>query len=118
MRVVYVLTILKDKISVSNMPTKMYVGDSIELDYDVTAYSGSSRVNWESSDESVVKVSSSGILTAISPGKAKITATLYNGEKTYNITISNRVVEKIEVSTSEETPFVGSIFFGCTSCPS
>ena len=111
MRVVYVLTILKDKISVSNMPTKMYVGDSIELDYDVTAYSGSSRVNWESSDESVVKVSSSGILTAISPGKAKITATLYNGEKTYNITISNRVVEKIEVSTSEETPFVGSIFF-------
>lgn len=101
----------KDKISVNNMPSKMYVGDTVNLDYDVTAYSGSSWVDWESSDESVVKVSSSGVLTAVGSGNAKITATLYNGEKTYNITISNRAVEKVEVSAPKEEIFVGSVFY-------
>lgn len=38
-----------------------------------TDSSGSSWVDWESSDESVVRVSSSGVLTAVVPGKATIT---------------------------------------------
>lgn len=100
----------KDKISVNNMPSKMYVGDSIELDWDVTAYSGSYSVDWQSSNKSVLSISSSGVLKAISPGNAKITASLRNGEKTYNVSVSNRLVDKIELSVSTNDTYVGSVF--------
>ena len=70
----------KDKISINDAPSKMYVGDMNQLTWSVKAYSGSDWVDWESSDESVVTVSDSGELKAVAPGKARITATLLNGE--------------------------------------
>ena len=101
----------KDTISVSNMPTKLFVGDSVKLEWKVTYYSGRSYVDWKSSDEAVVKVSSSGVLTAIAPGKATITATLFNGEKKNNITISNRSIDKIELSVPSNDTCIGSVFY-------
>lgn len=99
----------KDKISVSNMPSKMYVGDKVNLSWNVTANSGSKNVTWTSSDTNVLQVTSSGVISAISPGKATITATMRNGEKSYNITISNRAVTDITLSVPSTEVAVGSV---------
>lgn len=99
----------KDKISVSNMPSKMYVGDMVNLSWKVTANSGSNNVTWTSSNANVLQISSSGIISAIAPGKATITATMRNGEKSYNITISNRAVTDITLSVPSTEVTVGSV---------
>lgn len=99
----------KDSISISNAPSKMYLGDSKQLSWTVTAYSGSTYVEWESSNESVVKISSSGLLTAVGPGNAKITATLRNGSKSFNISVTTRAVEKIALIATDSEPQIGDV---------
>lgn len=100
----------KDKISINDAPSKMYVGDMNQLTWSVKAYSGSDWVDWESSDESVVTVSDSGELKAVAPGKARITAILLNGEKSFNITVSNREIEKISILPTSDEFVVGDVF--------
>ena len=87
----------------------MYVGDNVKLSWTVTANSGSTSVTWTSSNSSVLKISSSGEITAVSPGKATVTATLKNGEKTYNITISNRAIKSLALSVPSSKVTVGSV---------
>ena len=99
----------KDKISVNNMPKKMYVGDKVDLSWSVDAYSGSDYVEWSSSDDSVVKITSKGQITALSPGQAKITAILRNGSSTYNITITNLSIKEISLAVPSTNLTVGSI---------
>lgn len=77
----------KDSISVTNIPSSMYIGDSITLKWEVKSSTGSYGVSWVSSDTSVVTVSASGELKALSEGKVSITAKLHNGERTYRFSV-------------------------------
>ncbi len=50
-------------------------------------------VNWKTSDASVLTVNSAGIVTAVAPGTATITATTQDGSKsgTFSLTVGNNV---------------------------
>lgn len=101
----------KDSISVSNMPSKMAIGDTVALSWSVTQYSGSSNVQWSSSDDSVVRIDSEGNLTACNEGTAEITATLRNGEKTFTVTVNAIPVSDIMLEVSTPTCNVGEVIF-------
>ncbi len=55
-------------------------GSKLQLSATVLPQTAADKsVKWESSDKSVITVDSKGVVTAISPGSAKITATAVNG---------------------------------------
>ena len=97
----------KDTIKVSNMPSKMKLGESVNLSWDVTYHSGSSSVSWESSDSSVVKTGN-GTLQAVGEGTATITATMRNGSKTFKVTVTPIYVETVELGNAPEQLEVGN----------
>lgn len=88
----------KDTISISNAPSSMKIGDSVDLSWDITYYSGSSTVSWDSSDSSVISVSTSGLLKAEGVGTAIITATMLNGEYSFNVSVYPVLVESITLT--------------------
>ena len=86
----------KDTIQISNQPSTMDVGQSLDLEWELTYYSGSPSVTWSSSDSSIVAVSD-GTLKSKKPGTATITATLYNGVKNFNVTVKEVPVISVSI---------------------
>ncbi len=65
------------------------VGDSVKLKGSVTSgFKGSKSLKWKSEDSSVAKVDSEGNVTAVSPGKTKIKASILDGKITASCTIT------------------------------
>lgn len=91
----------KDTISISNIPKSIDIGSSVSLEWEVTYYSNSGRVEWTSSAPEIIDVSS-GVLTAKAPGKATITANLTNGSKSFTVTSKEIFPDKIIISTAPE----------------
>lgn len=101
------------------MPSKMYVGDKVDLSWTVDAPSGSKNVEWESSNTAVAVVSQNGTITAIAPGKTVITAMLRNGSSTFNLSVSNLMIKELSLSVPNEKMTVGSVSkIGTTISPS
>jgi len=84
----------KSKISIYPSNGALKVGQSGQ--YKITfsdGYGGS--LSYESSDTGIATVDNTGIVTAISPGKAVITVTAYNGiQKSANLEVSSATEEK------------------------
>ena len=74
----------KDSIAVENMPSAMNIGDSLNLVWS-TEYYSSPTVTWSSNDESIISVSSEGVLTAHNIGNVQITAKLNNGSSVFAV---------------------------------
>ena len=66
------------KISASTKTLDLNGTKSVKLKAEASPDDAAQEFTWKSSDPSVAKVSSSGKVTAVSVGKAKITATLRN----------------------------------------
>ena len=65
-----------ESINLSQTSVSMTVGDEMQLSAEVRPDNATNKaVAWSSSDDSVVKVSSAGLLTAVAPGEAKVVAT-------------------------------------------
>lgn len=60
---------------------RMKVGETLRLKAVTSPKKSASRISWESSDTSVVQVDDRGDVTAIAPGKARVTARTYNKKK-------------------------------------
>ena len=87
-------------ITVTNSSGNSYIpiGKTIKLKAKVTGYRGNtpndSKVKWESSDNSVASVNSSGVVTAHRVGSAEITAKSRDGSGKigyYNVDVTKRV---------------------------
>lgn len=87
----------KDTIKIDNQPSSMEVGDSLPLSWTVTYYSGNSSVSWSSSDSSILNASG-GYLQALKPGTVTVTATLYNGSKSFKVTVKEVPVTEVSLS--------------------
>lgn len=90
---------------------KLFVGETLALIYETvpqSAYVGTQV--WESSDESVARVDSSGVVTAVGCGSAKITLTAQNGGKTcctvrvVNINDDKSVINMSNTDFEKDTP--------------
>lgn len=70
------------------------------------------RVTWKSSNSKIVKVSSSGKLTAVKAGTAKITVTARDGSKkkdTITVTVGTRV-KSVSIKNGNQTLLTGKSF--------
>lgn len=101
-----VITVVK-KVNVSSISLESSVsvnkGDSYAIEYNILPQNASEKgVTWSSSDKSVVTVSSSGIITAVAPGKAVITGKTKDGgyTDTCNVTVIQPVTG-IRMSTTD-----------------
>lgn len=92
------------RITLSQDETTLYPKDSITLKATVfPENAGNKKVDWKSSDETIVTVSPKGKLTAISPGKAQIICTAQDGSnttQTCNVTVI-QIVEDVSISAPQ-----------------
>ena len=90
---VYAETILVD-------PQKVELKDGEQKKIKVTLQpeEAEDELTWSSSNEAVAFVSQDGIVTAVGPGKAKITVEGVNASATVTVTVPTQKVEKITLS--------------------
>ncbi len=98
------VTVSEDKISVVGVhitgDTTVYVGKTIKLKADIRPAEATDKtVTWTSSNKNIATVDNNGNVKGISEGKATITVTTKDGEKTDKVTIT---VKKEEVIPTVE----------------
>lgn len=82
------------KIELSQSEMELSVGESASLTATVTPNTGQT-VTWASSNESVLKVLSSGIVNALAEGSATVTASVGNSQASCTITVSAQKTYKL-----------------------
>ncbi|MBR4505103.1 MAG: carbohydrate-binding domain-containing protein [Candidatus Methanomethylophilaceae archaeon] len=87
-------------ISLDASSVSMETGDTKSLTATVTPSTWKGTVNWSSSDESVATVDSSGKITAVSAGKATITAKADSSRATCEIIVADASVPTAAISLS------------------
>lgn len=95
----------RSTISVKNMPSKMNVGDTETLLYSLGV--SDDFVYWSSSDSDILEVSDSGVLTAVSPGTATVTAEMRTTSKSFNIKVLAVPVSSIKINVDKKKMTVG-----------
>lgn len=86
-------------ISLDKGTASLYKGETIQLQASVTpAQDG--NISWESSDSEVATVSGNGLVTAISPGSAVITASFNEASAQCIVTVNNTTITLNEESLS------------------
>jgi len=103
---------------VSNPPTAISVnperlllqeGKKGSFTYQLTPEDAYTQITWESSNESVAKVSSDGIVSAVSQGTAQITATTSNGLSAYGTVEVTPLPQHVSLTSSQQTT-IGYLF--------
>lgn len=97
----------KDTISVTNMPKSLTVGETTTLEWTVSYYSGVQTVTWSSSDPAILEVSDDGTLQALGQGKVTLTAQLYNGSKSFDISVKTVPLEALTLEGASESLNLG-----------
>lgn len=95
--------VLAKSISITNSGTEILVGDSKTLECKFSPENTSIKtVRWESSDESIISVSSLGKITANNHGKATITATHRNLTDSIEIEVRPIKAESVTIVFPQE----------------
>ncbi|WP_411280099.1 Ig-like domain-containing protein [Gemmatimonas sp.] len=92
-------------ITVSPQTLTLGVGSSVALDValrDANGQPASPRtIFWSSSDATIVRVSASGLITALAPGSAQISATVQGKSAVANVVVAPLAVASVQLSTVE-----------------
>lgn len=96
-------------ITAKNVPSKIDAGDTATLEASVYPSNAEDKtISWESSDSSVLVVSSTGKLTAVGVGTATITAKTSRGtSKRFTITVNEVVAESISLAENDTEILLG-----------
>lgn len=96
---IVVLSIPVGSVSIAALTDPVFAGDEITLSASILPENATSKnVFWASSDESIASVSSSGCVTAYTPGTVAITATAENGvEGVIEITVEAVLPSSIKI---------------------
>jgi len=94
----------KGDVDISKNSLSLIVGQTSTL---TASASGGYDIEWSSSNEKVAKVSSKGVVTAVGPGTAKITASAMDGAMSASCTVSvtepaASVLESITIKTADD----------------
>ena len=84
------------RVAVSRLPSRLVVGQSRRLSAEVYSAEDDRRqdpVQWTSSDASVVRVSEMGLVEAVGPGRATLTATASVGDQGARVQVPVEVVD-------------------------
>lgn len=89
-----------------NGARSMYVGDIITLDTTVTGNVDSKALRWTTESSNIISVDAKGVIKAVGKGTATITATLIEGDNSYNnATIKITVSEIPTLLSLDSTSF-------------
>ena len=102
-------TVYATSITAKNVPSKINAGDTATLEASVYPSNAEDKtISWESSDSSVLVVSSAGKLTAVGVGTATITAKTSRGtSKKFTITVNEVMAESINLADNESEILLG-----------
>lgn len=99
-------------VTLVGVPTRLAVGDSVQLTAAVTLADGSRKLSdavWMSSNDNVATVSPSGLLTVIGRGGADITTTAYEHLASVHVRVPYIVAGVIhETVPTEDSPVAGA----------
>lgn len=105
--------VIAEKISI-RAATSYLVGEKAKLKIDFTPADTSSReIQWESSDQSIARISDDGFLQALSPGEVTITAIQKDTSAAVQVKINPIDVEEVRIKTDED--FRGRLKIGETT---
>lgn len=95
-------TVYATSITAKNVPSKINAGETTKLEASVYPSNAEDKtISWESSDTSVLTVSSTGSLTAVGVGTATITAKTSRGtSKKFTITVNEVMAESISIANN------------------
>lgn len=99
-------------IALAPAPSRLYVGQSVAVTTTVTSAAGDTRhdpVSWSSDQPGVVAVSSTGILTAVRPGRATVTARAGQASTTLQLAVAANPVSSVEVKPALATVRTGDV---------
>lgn len=108
-------------VALDSTSQKLENGKSFTLMATVTPTDTTDKVVWSSDNEAVAKVSSTGVVTAVKPGTAVITATAGSVKATCTITVANPVVKVtgIKITASSRSIAAGKkVQLKATAAPS
>ena len=96
-------TVYATNITAKNVPSKIDAGETATLEASVYPSNAEDKtISWESSDTSILVVSSTGSLTAVGVGTATITAKTSRGtSKKFTITVNEVMAESISIANNE-----------------
>ena len=96
-------TVYATSIAAKNVPSKINAGETTKLEASVYPSNAEDKtISWESSDTSVLTVSSTGSLTAVGVGTATITAKTSRGtSKKFTITVNEVMAESISIANND-----------------
>ena len=96
-------TVYATSITAKNVPSKINAGDTATLEASVYPTNAEDKsITWESSDSSILTVSSTGKLTAVGVGTATITAKTSRGtSKKFTITVNEVMAESISIADND-----------------
>ena len=93
-------------------PSRLYVGQAVAVNATVTSATGDTRhdmVSWASDQPGVVSVSSTGILAAVRPGRATVTARAGQASTTLQLSVAANPVATVEVKPPLTTVRTGDV---------
>lgn len=99
-------------IALEPAPRRMYVGQSVAVAATVTSASGDRRpdpVTWTADQPGIVGASRTGVLTAVRPGRAVVTARAGQASATLQITVAPNPVASVEVRPAATTARTGDV---------
>ncbi len=92
--------------------SRLYVGQAVALSAAVTSAAGDARhdkISWTSDQPGVVSVSSTGILSAVRPGRATVTARAGQASTTLQLSVAANPVTTVEVKPALATVRTGDV---------
>ncbi|MBQ8567747.1 MAG: Ig-like domain-containing protein [Oscillospiraceae bacterium] len=85
-----IVTVTRPTVSIDETVSVIYPGDVKQLSAQTSATD--ETVSWSTSNSNVISISADGVITAITPGTATITASVYWASDTYTITVSEHYI--------------------------
>ena len=101
----------------------IYTGDTLTITWDIYPVNSSDTIQWKVSNDKIATISNDGVVKAIAPGKATITAVCGKVSATCEITIlesnidvefsDNKLTTKVESNNGQASIKLYSVFGQC-----
>ena len=96
-------------VSISTKAVEMFIGETLQLEATVKPNDATDKtISWSSSDEAVVSVSSSGLVTALKEGNAIITALAGKCVSACTISVTTNIIEVTSLELNRTTATLAS----------
>ena len=100
------------RVEISHTPARMVPGQALRVSaqsYSAMEDRRTGRVQWSSSDEGILRVSGLGLVTALRPGTATLTAAVDGASESRTIEVVGTEVARVEITPSETRARQGDV---------